>query len=382
VTSTTTTTAGLVPFTVHVPDAELADLQERLRRTRWPEPETEEGWVQGAPLEAAKALAAHWADGYDWRATEARINAFPQYRVEIDGLGVHVLHVRSPHPDAVPLLVTHGWPGSFVEQLDILSALANPPDPADAFHVVCPSLPGFGFSDKPSGPGWGVPRVAAAWTELMDRLGYSRFAVHGGDWGSYVSATLGLPGVGAPERLVGIHLTMPVAAKPDEDVPLSERDKGRLGAAYAIWKDDSGYAAIQSTRPQTLGYGLTDSPAGQLAWVAEKFWKWADHDGDVEKAIPRDRILDTVSLHWFARTAASSARLYWESYQKVPTDQVHVPVGCSIFPGNSWMPQAWCERRFTDLRYWRDLDAGGHFPALEVPDVLVDELRTFFRGLR
>ena len=379
---TTSVGAELVPFTVHVPEAELVDLRRRLHQARWPEPETEPGWAQGVPLDRARELAARWADSYDWRATETRLNGLPQFRTEIDGLGIHVVHVRSPFPHARPLLVTHGWPGSFVEQLDILQALANPPDPADAFHVVCPSLPGFGYSDKPSAPGWGVPRIATAWAELMARLGYDRFGVHGGDWGSYVGATLGIADVGAPERLIGIHLTMPVAARPEEDVPLSDRDRARTAAAYSAWKDDSGYAAVQSTRPQTLGYGLTDSPVGQLTWVLEKFWNWTDHDGDIEQAVPLDRILDTVSLHWFARTAASSARLYRESYQKVPTDPVHVPVGCSIFPGNSWMPQAWCERRFTDLRYWRDLDRGGHFPALEVPDVLAGELRTFFRGLR
>lgn len=381
-TTTTTTHAAAtdpVPFRLSVPEAELDDLRRRLAATRWPEPATADGWTQGVPLDYARQLCAHWATGYDWRATESRLDALPQFRTEIDGLGVHLLHLRSRHPGAVPLLITHGWPGSFVEQLDILEALTDPPDPADAFHVVCPSLPGFGFSDKPAATGWGVPRIADAWVTLMDRLGYPRFAVHGGDWGSYVGATLGLT---APERLIGIHLTMPVAARPDEPLELSERDQARTVSAYANWRVDSGYASISSTRPQTLGYGLTDSPAGQLAWVVEKFWNWADHDGDLERAIPRDRILDTVATHWFARTAASSARLYWESYQKVSTEPVHVPVGCSIFPGNSWMPRAWCERRFTDLRYWRDLDSGGHFPALEVPDVLVDELRTFFRGLR
>jgi len=375
----TATTHELAPFRVSVPDSELDDLLRRLRDTRWPERETEPGWAQGVPLEEVRSLCEYWATSYDWRATESRLNGLPQFRTELDGLGIHLIHLRSPHPGALPLLITHGWPGSFVEQLDVLEALADPPDPADAFHVVCPSLPGFGFSDKPATPGWGVPRITEAWAQLMARLGYPRFAVHGGDWGSYVGATLGLT---VPDQLVGLHLTMPVAARPDEQLELSERDRARLASAQATWRDDSGYAAIQSTRPQTLGYGLTDSPAGQLAWVVEKFWKWADHAGDLTQAISPDRMLDTVSVHWFARTAASSARIYRESYQKVSTEPVHVPVGCSIFPGNSWMPQAWCERRFTDLRYWRDLETGGHFPALEVPDVLVNELRTFFRPLR
>ncbi|GLZ55393.1 epoxide hydrolase family protein [Actinomycetospora sp. NBRC 106378] len=369
----------LTPFTVAVPEAELADLRRRLHATRWPDPQTVPDWSQGAPLPYVRDLAEYWAREYDWRATEARLAELPQYRVTLDGLGVHLVHLRSPHPGARPLLITHGWPGTFVEQLDVLADLVDPPDPADAFHVVCPSLPGFGFSERPAGPGWGVERIAAAWVELMGLLGYERFGLHGGDWGSYVSSTIALR---YPDRVTGLHLTMPVAAKPETPVELDAADQAKLAAAYADWRSGSGYASIQSTRPQTLGYGLTDSPVGQLAWIAEKFWEWADHDDDLDAVVPRDRLLDTVSTHWFARTAASSARLYWESYQRVSTEPVAVPTGCSIFPGNAWMPRAWCERRFTDLRSWHELASGGHFPALEAPRVLAAELRAFFGGLR
>jgi epoxide hydrolase len=371
--------AEVRPFRVETPEEALEDLRDRLARTRWPEAETVGDWSQGVPIAYAKELCEYWLHKYDWRATEARLNSFPQYRTDFDGLGIHFIHVRSKHENAMPLLITHGWPGSVVEQLDIIDALADPDDPADAFHVVVPSLPGYGFSERPVTTGWDIPRIADTWAELMTRLGYDRFAAHGGDWGSYTTATLAIR---HPERLTGIHLTMPVAPKPEEPVELDEADQARLGVAYAMWKGGSGYAAIQSTRPQTLGYGLADSPAAQAAWVAEKFWEWADHDGDLDRAIPRDRLLDSITGHWLAGTGASSARLYWESYQKVPTDQVHVPTGCSIFPKNSWVPRAWCEKRFTDLRYWRDLDEGGHFPAIEQPGVLIDELREFFRGLR
>jgi pimeloyl-ACP methyl ester carboxylesterase len=371
--------AEVRPFRVETPEEALQDLRDRLARTRWPEAETVGDWSQGVPLSYAKELCEYWLHKYDWRATEARLNSFPQYRTDFDGLGIHFIHVRSKHEHALPLLITHGWPGSVVEQLDVIDALADPDDPADAFHVVVPSLPGYGFSERPVTTGWDIPKIADTWAELMTRLGYDRFAAHGGDWGSYTTATLAIR---HPERLTGIHLTMPVAPKPEEPVELDEADQARLGVAYSMWKNGSGYAAIQSTRPQTLGYGLADSPAAQAAWVAEKFWEWADHDGDLDQAIPRDRLLDSVTGHWLAGTGASSARLYWESYQKVPVDQVHVPTGCSIFPKNSWVPRAWCEKRFTDLRYWRDLAEGGHFPAVEQPGVLIDELREFFRGLR
>lgn len=367
------------PFRIDIPDAELTDLRDRLARTRWPERETVHDWSQGLPLAYAQELCAYWRTAYDWRAAEARINSVPQFRMEIDGLDIHFLHARSPHPDAMPLLISHGWPGSVVEFLDLIRPLTEPADPADAFHVVCPSLPGFGFSGKPAAPGWTAERTAKAWGTLMDALGYERYAAHGVDWGSFVTAVMGETATG---RLAGIHLTMPFARPPEEQAELTERDLAGLAAMKEFQQREGGYSVIQTTRPQTLGYGLTDSPAGQLAWMAEKYRAWSDHDGDLEKVIPRDRLLDMVTVGWFARTAASSARIYWESQNKLALGPVAVPTAVSNFPKDGRMPRPWIERRFTDLRRWNDHESGGHFPALEQPDVLVDELRAFFRTLR
>jgi pimeloyl-ACP methyl ester carboxylesterase len=369
---------ALTPFRAGIPDAALADLEDRLARTRWPEAETVDDWSQGVPLDYLRDLAAYWRTSYDWRATEARLNALPQFRTEIDGLGIHFLHVRSPHPDAVPLLLTHGWPGSVIEFLDLVGPLTDPEDPADAFHVVCPSLPGYAFSDKPAATGWTVERTAAAWARLMARLGYGRYAAHGVDWGSFITGALG--GIDA-EHLIGIHLAMPFAKPPQEQVALDERDLAGLAALKEFQQQEGGYSAVQSTRPQTLGYALTDSPVGQLAWIVEKYWAWSDHDGDLEKVVPRDRLLDVVTLAWLAGTAASSARIYWESHNKMALGPVDVPTACSVFPKDARMPRAWCEHRFTDLRRWTDHGTGGHFPALEQPGLLVDELRSFFRPL-
>ena len=369
----------ITPFRIEIPQPDLADLRARLAATRWPDAETVDDWSQGVPLAYLRDLCGYWADGYDWRATEARLNALAQYRTEIDGTAIHFLHIRSPHADALPLLVTHGWPGTFAEFEDIVAPLTNPSEPGDAFHLVCPSLPGFGFSGRPRRSGIGVERIAGLWAALMRRLGYDRFAAHGGDFGSFVTAQLG---ASAADRLAGIHITMPFAAPPEHQVQLSERDLAGLAALKEFGRTESGYSAIQSTRPQTLGYGLADSPAGQLAWVAEKYWTWSGHDGDLEKAIPRERLLDAASIYWLTNTATSSARLYWESHNKAAMPPVEIPTGCSLFPGDARMPKPWCEGRFRDLRFWHDLDRGGHFPAIECPDVLVGELREFFRPLR
>lgn len=367
------------PFRFAVPEPDLADLRDRLRRTRWPEAETVGDWSQGMPLSYARELAEYWRDGYDWSATEQRLAALPQFRVEIDGLAIHYAQVRSPHPGALPLLVTHGWPGSITDLLDLVEPLTRPDDPADAFDLVLPSLPGYGFSDKPNGTGWGVERTAAAWARLMSILGYDRYGAHGTDWGSFVTGALG---TADPEHLAGIHLAMPFAVPPQEPVELSERDLAGLAALKEFQKHEGGYSIIQATRPQTLGYALTDSPAGQLAWAAEKYWAWSDHDGDLDKAIPRDRVLDAVTVNWFAATAASSARIYWESHNNMALAQVHVPTACVTYPKDGRMPRVWCERRFTDLRSWIDHESGGHFPALEDPRLLAEELRAFFRPLR
>jgi pimeloyl-ACP methyl ester carboxylesterase len=367
------------PFRLAIPEPDLADLRDRLGRTRWPEAETVGDWSQGMPLAYARELAEYWRDGYDWRATEQRLAALPQFRIVIDGLAIHYAHVRSPHPDALPLLVTHGWPGSITDLLDLVEPLTRPDDPADAFDLVLPSLPGYGFSDKPAGTGWGVERIAAAWAQLMSVLGYERYGAHGTDWGSFITGALGTRD---PDHLAGIHLAMPFATPPQEPVELSERDLAGLAALKEFQKQEGGYSIIQATRPQTLGYALTDSPAGQLAWAAEKYWAWSDHDGDLEKVVPRDRLLDVVTLAWLAGTGASSARIYWESHNKMALAPVAVPTACSVFPKDARMPRAWCEHRFSDLRRWTDHDRGGHFPALEQPGLLVDELRSFFRALR
>ncbi|NGY62802.1 epoxide hydrolase [Lentzea sp. NEAU-D13] len=370
---------NVTEFEVAVPESSVDDLRSRLSLTRWPDAETVSDWSQGAPLSFVRSLAEHWEHKYDWRSVESRLNALPQFRAEIDGLGIHFLHVRSPHAGATPLLLTHGWPGSVLEFLEVLEPLTNPADPADAFHVVVPSLPGYGFSDKPTETGWGVERIARAWSSLMTGLGYERYAAHGGDWGSFVTAELGHVDA---SRLIGIHLTMVFAGPPEEQVELTQRDYAGLAALKEFQAREAGYSAIQMTKPQTIGYGLHDSPVALLAWIAEKYYSWTDHDRPFEELVPVDKLLDAVSIYWFTGTATSAARLYWESHNRVPMHQVSVPTGVTIFPKDARMPKAWIEARFADLRYWNDAEAGGHFPGIERPDVLVSELRTFFRHVR
>jgi epoxide hydrolase len=383
---------GITPFRIEVPEADLDDLRQRLRRTRWPDPETVDDWSQGVPLRYLQRLCGYWADTYDWRVTEARLNAWPQLTVEVDGLGIHVLDARSPHPGALPLVLTHGWPGSVVEFLDVLGPLTDPPahrgDAADAFHVLCPSLPGYGFSDKPTSAGWGVERIADAWAELMARLGHERYGAAGSDWGTTISTLLAHRD---RDHVAGIHVVPPLAA-PDPATfgDLTPAERAALADLERSGREESGYSEQQATRPQTLGYGLVDSPAGLCAWIVEKFRAWTDNGGDPEDALTRDQMLDDVMLYWLPGTGASSARLYWESirlvsgwFTRATTDTVEVPTGCSIFPRE--VPRAsrrWAERRYTDIRHWHELDRGGHFPALEQPALFVDEIRSFFRLVR
>ncbi|MFE3199493.1 epoxide hydrolase family protein [Embleya sp. NPDC055664] len=380
-----TTPSHLTPFRIEIPEAELVDLRERLARTRWPEAEPVADWSQGIPLGYTRELAEYWRTTYDWRKTEARLNAHPQFRAELDGVGIHFLHVRSPYPDAIPLILTHGWPGSVIEFLDVIGPLTDPVahggDAADAFHVVLPSLPGYGFSDRPTETGWGVDRIARTWARLMADLGYERYGAQGGDWGSMITASLGRQD---PEHVLGIHLNMPVAmpdAEAMQDPTPEERQALADLATHSEW--DSGYSKIQSTRPQTLGYGLTDSPVGQLAWIVEKFRQWTDCDGHPENALPRDHMLDNVMLYWLTGTATSSARLYWESYRDPDLAAVDVPTGCSVFPHEIIRAsRRWAANRFRDLRYWNELPRGGHFAAFEQPQLFVEEIRRFFRLLR
>jgi pimeloyl-ACP methyl ester carboxylesterase len=375
----------ITPFRIEVPDGALADLRDRLRRTRWPEAETVDDWSQGIPLAHVQDLCRYWADEYDWRRSEAHLNGFAQFRTTIDGLGIHFVHVRSSESDALPLVITHGWPGSIVEFHKVIGPLADPAahggDPADAFHVVCPSLPGYGFSDKPDKHGWDVHRIARVWAELMDRLGYRRYGAQGGDWGAAVTTSLGHQDA---EHLAGIHLNMPVAfPDPAGMADLTEAEQATLAALAHYDQWDSGYSKQQSTRPQTLGYGLVDSPAGQCAWIVEKFWSWTDCDGDPLNVLTRDELLDNVMLYWIPGTGASSGRLYWESFRHFDREPVAVPAGCSIFPKEVIRSsRRWVEQRFSDLRHWHELDKGGHFAAFEQPNAFVDEVRAFFRHVR
>jgi pimeloyl-ACP methyl ester carboxylesterase len=382
----------VTPFRIEVTGTELGDLRERLARTRWPEAETVADRSQGVPLAYLRELCGYWADGYDWRATEARLNGLPQFRTAIDGLGIHFLHVRSPHPDALPLVITHGWPGSVVEFLKVIGPLTDPTahggQATDAFHVVCPSLPGYGFSDKPARPGWGMERIANAWTRLMARLGYQRYGAQGSDWGTSISTGIGQQD---PGHVAGIHLTPPLAP-PDPATfdDLTEQERAALAALEHAAEWESGYSQEHATRPQTIGYALVDSPAALCAWIVEKFWSWTDWDGHLETVLTRGELLDNVMLYWLPATGASSARLYWESIRQVnewisgsTTDTVAVPTGCSVFPKELQRPsRRWAERRFLDIRYWGEPEKGGHFAAFEQPELFVNEVRSFFRLVR
>ncbi|KJC40786.1 epoxide hydrolase [Bradyrhizobium sp. LTSP885] len=379
-------TTAINPFRISVADDVLEDLRTRLRRTRWPEAELVSDWSQGAPLNWIKDVCRTWAEDYDWRAREARLNRFSQFTTEIDGLDIHFIHVRSKHPNAVPLIITHGWPGSVVEFHKVIEPLTDPTahggSAADAFHVVCPSLPGFGFSGKPTTAGWGVDRIAKAWAVLMERLGYSRYFAQGGDWGSAVTTAIGAQDAA---HCAGIHITLAMSTRPNvEGQPTPEETRALNGIKYyADW--DSGYSKQQSTRPQTLGYGLTDSPSGQAAWVLEKFWAWTDCDGHPENILSRDELLDNVMLYWVTATAASSARLYWESFgpNRRTVHKVTVPTGVSVFPKEIVTPvRKWMEASYTDIRHWSEMPKGGHFSAFEQPELFVGEVRKFFGTLR
>ena len=377
---------ALVPFRIAIGDEVLTDLRDRLSRTRWPEPEPVEDWSQGIPLAYVQEVCRYWADGYDWRAREAALNRFPQFRTGFDDLGIHLLHVRSPHDDALPLVITHGWPGSIVEFHKVIEPLTDPTahggNAGDAFHVVCPALPGYGFSDKPTRTGWGVERIAQAWSELMSRLGYGRYGAQGGDWGAAVTTALALAD---PEHCVGIHLNMPIA-RPDPATmdQLTPAEEDALAATKHYQRWDSGYSKQQSTRPQTLGYGLADSPSGQAAWILEKFWAWTDCDGHPENVLTRDELLDNVMFYWATNAAASSARLYWESFRQFGDSRpVTVPTSVAAFPKEISRPsRRWVERRYVDLRRWTPMPRGGHFAAFEQPQLYVEDVRAAFRELR
>ena len=372
------------PYRIDIPQAALDDLRDRLGRTRWPDELPGVGWDLGVPLDYLKDLAGYWATTYDWRGQEKALNEFAQFTTVIDGQNVHFLHVRSPEPDALPLLITHGWPGSIAEFLDIIGPLADPAahggDPGDAFHVIAPSIPGFGFSGPTHETGWNTVRVARAWAELMRRLGYERYGAQGGDTGALVSPELGRID---PEHLAGIHvnnlLTFPSGQLDD----LSDADQGRLKLMQRWQEEMAGYASIQSTRPQTLAYALTDSPAGQLAWIVEKFKEWTDPAARLpEDAVDRDRLLTDVRIYWLTATAGSSARLYYEGARSwgQPEEPSAVPTGVAVFPMDITI-RSIAEAQH-NIVHWTEFDRGGHFAAMEAPDLLIADIREFFRTLR
>jgi pimeloyl-ACP methyl ester carboxylesterase len=374
-------------FRIHIEDAVLEDLRERLARTRLPDQIEGTGWEQGIPIDYLAELVAWWRDAYDWRAAEARLARLPHFCTRIDGQRVHFVHARSSHPGALPLLLTHGWPGSIVEFLDVIPRLTQPEAHGgraeDAFHVVAPSLPGYGFSEPTRTPGWDVPRIARAFVTLMSRLGHDRYFAQGGDWGAQVTTRIGALD---PDHCAAIHLNMPIGVQPDEKVPLSDADKADLAAMAKFQNEESGYAMEQGTKPQTLGAALNDSPAGLLAWIVEKFRAWSDCDGHPENAFTRDQLVTNVMLYWLTQTAASAARLYWESrhggmWSEKPA-YVGVPTGVARYPKEVVrFPRPWVERQY-NVTHWVEMPRGGHFAAMEEPELFTEDLRTFFRSVR
>jgi pimeloyl-ACP methyl ester carboxylesterase len=379
------------PFRIAIPQADLDDLRERLARTRWPDELPSAGWSRGVPLGYLKKLADYWRTGYDWRAWEAKLNAFPQFTTTIDGQNIHFLHVRSPEPDALPLILTHGWPGSIVEFLDAIGPLSDPRahggDPADAFHLVIPSLPGYAFSGPTRKAGWTTARTAKAWAELMRRLGYERYGAQGGDWGAFVGPELGRA---ASDHVVGVHVNaatmgfIPLGpVPPDELATFTEAEKQRLERLNAFLTEGNGYFQIQATKPQALAYGLTDSPVGQLAWIVEKFKEWSYPSADLpESAIDRDHILTDVMLYWLTGTANSSARTYYENTHASTWNQqpATTPTGVAVFAEDVAI-RRYAERS-NNIVHWSEFDRGGHFAAMEAPDLLSGDIRAFFRPLR
>jgi pimeloyl-ACP methyl ester carboxylesterase len=374
-----TTTAT---FSVSFPDEAISDLRRRLAGTRWPDQLPDSAWELGTDLDYLRDLCAYWAADFDWAAAQGRLNAWPQITTVIDGQTIHAIHARAEGPDALPLLVLHGWPGSVAEMLKIIGPLCRPADDRDAFHVVCASLPGFGFSGPTHERGWNIRRVAAAMVELMQRLGYPRFAALGGDWGATTSNYLALD---HPEHLVAIYLTMAAAGPPpgSDGSELSDTEREWVAQSAAFFQQESGYLQMQGTRPQTLAYGLTDSPAGLAGWMVEKFRAWSDCHGDLESAISRDELLTNLSVYWMTGTANSASRIYYEAmqageFQPIGT-RIEVPTACAIFPKETVRaPRPWAEYAW-NLQHWSEMPRGGHFAALEVPELLVADVRSFYR---
>lgn len=380
-------TDAVRPFRFDVAEAALDDLRARLANTRWPEREAVDDWSQGIPLDYLQTVCTYWRDEYDWRRCEAELNALPQFVTTIDGLDIQFMHVRSPHKHALPMVMTHGWPGSVVEFLKVVGPLTDPERHGgraeDAFHLVCPTLPGFGFSGKPARHGWHIERIGRAWGQLMARLGYARWVAQGGDWGAAVTTSIALT---ETDRCIAMHTNMPLLSpSPALRENLTDYEKDALAGHKHYFDWDSGYSKQQSTRPQTLGYGLVDSPVAQCAWILEKFRAWTDCDGHPENVLTRDELLDNIMMYWLPAAGASSARLYWESFSVIGAEkpEVKMPAGVSMFPKEIFRSsRRWVEERFTNLLHYNQLDKGGHFAAMEQPATFVDEVRTMFAKVR
>ncbi len=378
---------SIEPFRIRVDDSVLEDLQDRLARTRIPDQIEDTGWDYGIPFGYLGELIEYWRESYDWRSEEERLMAFDHYRTSIDSQAIHFIHARSRHPDALPLVLTHGWPGSVVEFLDVIPRLTDPEsfggEAGDAFHVIAPSLPGYGFSDPPQSRGWDVQRIAHAFVELISRLGYTRYGAQGGDWGAQVTTRIGAID---PEHCAAIHLNMALGSPPRTSEPLTDEEQADLAAMKQFGDEESGYANEQGTKPQTLGVALNDSPAGLLAWIVEKFRTWSDCDGHPENCFTRDQLITNVMLYWVNQTSASSARLYWETKHQARLARtppfIDVPTGVARYPKEvlRW-PRSWVERQY-NVVHWAVMDRGGHFPAMEQPELFVEDLRQYFRRAR
>ncbi|MER5911958.1 epoxide hydrolase family protein [Streptomyces sp. NPDC001982] len=391
----TSGSASIRPFRVNIPEQDLADLRRRIIATRWPDRETVHDQSQGVQLAKIKELSRYWGTAYKWRNVEARLNSLPQFLTEIDGLDIHFIHVRSRHANALPMILTHGWPGSILEFLKVIDPLTNPTAHGgraeDAFHLVIPSMPGYGFSERPTNTGWGPDRIARAWAVLMGRLGYKHYVAQGGDWGAVISDKMA---VQQPAGLLGIHVNFPATVPADiakkltcgDPVPagLSSDEKAAYEKLATFYKTGSGYSAMMVTRPQTVGYGLSDSPVGLAAWMYDKFATWTDSGGDPERVLTKDEMLDDITLYWVTNTAVSSARLYWENNaNNFNAVSVSIPAAITVFPGEIYQaPRSWASRSYHKLFYFNQVRKGGHFAAWEVPDIFTTELRAAFGQLR
>jgi len=376
------------PYMIQISNDDLEDLKRRLLSTRWPEKETVEDWSQGIPLSYIKEINEYWLNEYDWRSREEYYNSFPQFITNIEGLDIHFIHIKSPHEEAKPLIISHGWPGSIVEFHKVIKPLIDPVSfggkAEDAFHLVCPTLPGYGFSGKPSQTGTSVERIAELWDILMNKIGYNKYFAQGGDWGSAITIAIGKQNKGSCQ---GIHVNMPFAPPTKEALENpSERDKIAFEGLGYYQEWGSGYSKQQSTRPQTLGYGLVDSPIGQASWIIEKFYEWTDCNGHPENILNKEELIDNVMFYWLTKSATSSARLYWESFGSFggnPEEKLELPIGCSIFPKEiSRTPRSWAEQIYSNIVYWNELKKGGHFAAFEQPEIFINEIRNCFKEMR